>query len=832
MDRRGDAAMAFRLRLFKGDDAPKRPSDDLADRADVLVGGFLLEARGQEALSIKLDELGAAQTILKAEPELRAAVLMRIVCGRKGRFTGGDMGAFSAYFATRAMVAALLRKPLPLREEELVQVLEGASGGGRFFAVDLPRTGFIALAERHVSAHGMGEGLRRVLLSIRRQLTNNTEDGKLATRIGVMIGDVVAKPPTLQREDDAWAARALEMIDGADSRRKLAWGLLLAHCGEGDSARPNLKWLKRARELIDNVGQKEYATNCRAWLEVFIEDPPEVPGPENTLVLRGLVWAAACIQDEALVAAVGRAAETSFKKVVNRGPRSVKLGNACLFALSAWGTDRAVAELVRVRGRARHASTRKQTDGALGRAAHLRGESPEDLVEIAVPSFGLALPGRLTRELAGFKAELAIAGSTEATLTWTSAAGKALRSAPRAVKDGAPAELKELTKARKEIERTLTGQRGRLERLLIGTRTWEYAKWRERYMDHPLLAQMVRRLVWRFETSGVAALGMWRGDALAGADGKPLKGLDEKTSVAIWHPITSSAEEVLAWRTAIEGWEIVQPFKQAHREVYVLTDAERRTEVYSNRFAAHILRQHQMSALCQERGWEYRLAGTGFDSGGAVPTLRLPAHGLLVEYAVTPVEGDMSGSGISLFVASDQVAFRRVDGADRLALTEVPARVFSEVMRDVDLFVGVSSVGNDPTWIDGGRLERFDEYWRAYAFGDLAETGWGRRDVLSRLLPRLRIANVCTLDEKFLRVRGRLRTYKIHLGSGNILMEPNDQYLCIVPNQRDSKGGGAATVLLPFEGDRTLSIILSKAFMLAEDDKITDSSITRQIRRE
>jgi hypothetical protein len=37
-------------------------------------------------------------------------------------------------------------------------------------------------------------------------------------------------------------------------------------------------------------------------------------------------------------------------------------------------------------------------------------------------------------------------------------------------------------------------------------------------------------------------------------------------------------------------------------------------------------------------------------------------------------------------------------------------------------------------------------------------------------------------------------------------------------------------VFLPFEGDRTLSIILSKALLLADDDKITDASITRQIK--
>ena len=59
-------------------------------------------------------------------------------------------------------------------------------------------------------------------------------------------------------------------------------------------------------------------------------------------------------------------------------------------------------------------------------------------------------------------------------------------------------------------------------------------------------------------------------------------------------------------------------------------------------------------------------------------------------------------------------------------------------------------------------------------------------------------------------------------------MEPNDQYLCIVPKQ------GAVEkepVFLPFEGDRTLSLILSKAFLLADDGKIKDESILTQIRR-
>jgi hypothetical protein len=142
--------------------------------------------------------------------------------------------------------------------------------------------------------------------------------------------------------------------------------------------------------------------------------------------------------------------------------------------------------------------------------------------------------------------------------------------------------------------------------------------------------------------------------------------------------------------------------------------------------------------------------------------------------------------------------------------------------------VGVASVGNDPNWSDGGPHGRHVAYWQSYSFGELSVSAQTRRQVLELLLPRLKIAACSHLTDRFLVVQGQLRTYKIHLGSGNILMEPNDQYLCIVPGRNPQVPG---KIFLPFEGDQTLAIILSKAFLLAEDTKIKDATITRQIKR-
>jgi hypothetical protein len=328
----------------------------------------------------------------------------------------------------------------------------------------------------------------------------------------------------------------------------------------------------------------------------------------------------------------------------------------------------------------------------------------------------------------------------------------------------------------------------------------------------------------------------------------------DPATVSLWHPAGRSVEEVVAWRRRVESLGMVQPFKQAHREVYLVTDAERRTERYSNRFAAHILRQHQFNALCGARHWKNKLRLMVDDEYPPASRELLP-WGIRAEFWIEGV-GDAYGqdtneAGTYLRLASDQVRFYRTGaaqnsahaggggyrvrafgpGADEsnepLRMDEVPSLVFSEIMRDVDLFVGVGSIGNDPAWQDGGRETRYGEYWQNYSFGELSATAISRRETLERLIPRLKIANKCVLSDRFLLVQGTRRRYKIHLGSGNILMEPNDQYLCIVPDAKAR--AGTPQVYLPFEGDATLSIILSKAFLLADDKTIKDPVILRQL---
>ncbi len=92
-------------------------------------------------------------------------------------------------------------------------------------------------------------------------------------------------------------------------------------------------------------------------------------------------------------------------------------------------------------------------------------------------------------------------------------------------------------------------------------------------------------------------------------------------------------------------------------------------------------------------------------------------------------------------------------------------------------------------------------------------SGW---KLLQRLVPALEIAERCSFEGSFLKVRGDRHVYKIHLGSASVQMEPDDRYLCLVPQKSENDDG---PYFLPFEGDFMLSTILSKAFLLADDTR-------------
>ena len=374
-----------------------------------------------------------------------------------------------------------------------------------------------------------------------------------------------------------------------------------------------------------------------------------------------------------------------------------------------------------------------QYQKALENAATRQGMTKADLEELSIPTLGLETVGAADFAFGDVKAELRVQNS-DVLLTWFGADDKTLKNPPSSVKKDFADDLKELKTNLKDLEQMLSAQSVRLERFVLSRKTWVFTDWSERYLEHPLVGCVARRLIWTFAFSGDVQNGIWCDGQITDSSGQALE-INPAATVTMWHPLDSSSERVLDWRRFLETRGIVQPWKQAHREIYILTAAEERTDVYSNRFAAHVLKQHQFNQLAALRGWNNKLR-LMVDDSYPPATLELPQWNLRAEFWVEGAGDDYgvdtTEAGTYLYLTTDQVRFyttgSRINYAHAsgggytpyvhqdanlalpLRLETIPALVLSEVLRDVDLFVGVTSVGNDPAWNDGGPQGRYREY--------------------------------------------------------------------------------------------------------------------------
>ncbi|HJZ92092.1 MAG TPA: DUF4132 domain-containing protein [Gemmataceae bacterium] len=851
----------------------------LIDRA---IQQFLPRIETGNYYGQKIEKVPAGKTILAQDREVQAAivraaldrlpVLEEKIAAHRSKLKGSEKynpnarpgwdEIWQPRFVLLEMLRGLLRKALPLTEADLIRLFEWPlqSSNGLYTAW-YPWAGMASAAECFAADTSITGKFADLLNRVEKGLRKERDD-KDARNFADRFQTLLAGAPQIKIESgEAWSDAALSDLKKLKAKPARAWNALLTHCQTGGKGKLTPAWEKDAQPLIDAVGFDSLKDHALRWFPLVDKprteprerDHPWEPDydqlivPQHVELLRGLVWSCGLKEDADLARAIGKLALSAYRKVPGKGPRLVSLGNACVTALGHMPGRAPIGQLAVLKVKVKFGTAQKEIEKAFNAAAARENLPRDEIEELAVPAYGLEEVGVLRETLGDYRAELVVDGGSTA-IHWFKD-GKPLKSAPAAAKKDHAAEVKELQSALKDINTMLPVQRERLDASFLAQKTWPLGVWRERYLDHPLIGTIARRLIWSFASKGKTADGIWHGGRIVSADGRELAIADDATAT-LWHPIGRPVDAVLAWRDWLDKHEVVQPFKQAHREVYVLTDAERRTGTYSNRFAAHVLRQHQFHALCAARGWTNRLR-LMVDADYPPAHRLLPQWNLRAEYWVEGAGSeygqDTTDSGAYLYLATDQVRFYQIEAPqlhahasgggygrynqavdEPLPLTDIPPLVFSEIMRDVDLFVGVASVGNDPNWADGGPGGQYRDYWQSYSFGDLSATAQTRRALLEKLIPRLKVADRCSLADKFLIVRGDVRTYKIHLGSGNILMAPNDQYLCIVAKQTVA---GVDRVFLPFEGDATLSVILSKAFLLAADTRITDQTITSQLKK-
>jgi hypothetical protein len=312
------------------------------------------------------------------------------------------------------------------------------------------------------------------------------------------------------------------------------------------------------------------------------------------------------------------------------------------------------------------------------------------------------------------------------------------------------------------------------------------------WCGHAMLLPLLSRLV--IVGEGILGYPDKGGKALRDQHGK-LEPIKPAETLRLAHPydLLQTGNWHL-WQHECFHAERVQPFKQVFRELYVLTAQEKKDGTISHRYDGQQIQPRQALALFGARGWN-------------------TADGIFKVFhpeALTATVYFQNGAGTPLEVEGATLAglsFARRDEWQPINLSDVPPRLFSEVMRDLDLVVSVAHAGGVDPEASASTVEM-------------------RSGLVRETCSLLGMSNV-QLKPSHALIEGELASYSVHLGSGTVHRLPGGA-LCIVPVHAQHRG----RLFLPFADDdpRTAEVI-SKVLLLARDHEIQDPGILEQIQR-
>lgn len=444
-------------------------------------------------------------------------------------------------------------------------------------------------------------------------------------------------------------------------------------------------------------------------------------------------------------------------------------------------------------GAQRQASEKLATSIALENLARTAGYPDPVRLEWAMEAKAIddLVRGPLTARVGEVVVELAINDWGKAELQ-VSKKGKVIKNIPPSMKkDAAVAHLRE---REREVGRQASRMRLSLEGAMCRGDEFTSAELRD-FFDHPVLKPMVERLIFVCEgTSPFMGYPVESGAGLRRYDGT-MQPIAQDNYLRVAHPYDLlSGGEWHLWQHDLFVSERVQPFKQVFRELYVLTGAERSEADRSRRYEGHQVNPKQALALLGSRGWvnhpEEGIKRTFHDAN-------ISAWLAFQEGSYTPAEVD----GLTV----EYVYFSKRGEWRPMSMDDVPPRVFSEVMRDLDLVVSVAHRGGVDPEASASTVEM-------------------RAALLTETCNLLKLSNVRVQGQHAL-ITGELGSYSVHLGSAVVHRQPGGA-LCIIPVHSQHRG----RIFLPFaDDDPKTAEVLSKVLLLARDKEIRDPTILEQI---
>ncbi len=294
-------------------------ADDPLVEAHKKLNSYLNQVAGSQSWRAKAREFPAGVSLLGGSKEEMAsafrAILVRIlfyarVEKGRNRPTGLlDLRIFNmlASFARSqggnaeaqpmspdnfgSLAGELLRKDIRISENDLVFCLKITSEqkADSYGFQCLSNEGVLRAVELHIDRHGLSPVLQAALTQWRENLQASeqvfTAGRKLVTRLSCLLDLQVAIPIA---SGEAWSNVALDDLDKMAAETKAKWGRLLQHCELAESSKPTQKWLKSARECVEDVdvmNLKSLSSDGLIWFRSRARFTASQPTPTRRILI-------------------------------------------------------------------------------------------------------------------------------------------------------------------------------------------------------------------------------------------------------------------------------------------------------------------------------------------------------------------------------------------------------------------------------------------------------------------------------------------------------------------------------------------------------------------
>lgn len=633
----------------------------------------------------------------------------------------------------------------------------------------------------------------------------------------------------------AWIAELQTQYQALPNDQKQQWFAFWQLMDAAKSAKPTKKWLSEAESIWQNhhlvqAGFLDLLQHLWQSIEKTIipHHPPFNVKNENTL--KAMLWFSQLQhsrQDE-LLNILTRVSELCYRKISGIGATNAVIGGVALNALARRGLA-GLAKLSFLQKKIRYELGQKVIRKALNDAAEINQLTVAEIKEVVAEDFGFVAGQSTERVLWGdYQLGLAcVADSRCETMLYQDQ--QLVTDLPKGLQSSTT--YKNLKKQADAIQRQCRVYALNFEEHLLNARQWSYDFWQQHVLAHGILGWLAQRLIWQlYLVQGESLVAMFDADKGGWHDASGQMLVVDAAYIehlSLWHPIHASVADVQAWRAYCMQKHIQQPFKQAFREVYVATQEELNDQ-QSLRFAYHYLQQSKFRAVATARGWHYNIQG-GWDNV-SMPSRYFSGQQIVAILRVDfPQDSQLlTSTGVYAYIKTQEIVFRNEQGQQQ-NIADVSKIAFSEAMRDIDYFIQGCSIGLDHALeLTGFPVEMTKYYLQRYR-PTTSQIVANRQQSLDLILSKLNIAEQCAIDDRFVYVKGQLHAYKIHLATGHVFIESNDQYVCIVP-QKKLNQVSVEHLFLPFEDDAMLSLILSKVLLLSRDADIRDELIQEQIK--